>query len=115
MPGVTRHSSSAARPEGYLEHLRRIRRYLTHRYLVLHVEKLHWVTSADGPQYHSGYHELLDNAFELMRLVRSAVIYLIASIDQEERASRQNAEGFIAPVRVHPYRHYPLGAQDAPI
>ena len=93
---------------GYLEHLRDIRRYLTHRYLVLHAEKLHWLTSADGPEYHSGYHELLDHAIELMRLVRSAVIYLIAFIDQEERGKhQQNAEGFIAPMPVHPCRHYP--------
>jgi len=100
---------------GYFARLRDIRNYLTHRYLVLHVEKLHWLTSADGPEYHLGYHELLDHTIELMRLVRSAVIYLIAFIDQEERGKRQNAEGFIAPMPVHPYRHYPLGPQDAPI
>ncbi len=102
-------------PTGYLEHLRLTRDYLTHRYLVLHVEGLDWLTSADGPGYHSGYRQLLTNTIELMRLVRSAVIYLIAFIDREERAKRQDGEGSIAPMRVPPYRPYRLGPQDAPM
>jgi tetratricopeptide (TPR) repeat protein len=102
-------------PKGHLEHLRRIRDYLTHRYLVLHVEQLHWLTSADGRDYHSGYRELLDHSIALMQLVRSAVIYLIAFIDQEERAKRQDAQGSIAPMRVPPYRPYLQGPQDSPI
>jgi len=102
-------------PQGHVEHLRRIRDYLTHRYLVLHVEQLHWVTSADGPEYHSGYRELMVHTIELMQLVRSAVIYLIAFIDQEERERRQDLEGPVPNMHVAAYRPYPLGPQDAPI
>ena len=102
-------------PTGYLEHLRLTRDYLTHRYLVLHVEELHWLTSADGAGYHSGYRQLLRDTIELMRLVRSAVIYVIAFIDQEEHARRHQVEKPIAPMRVPPYKHYPLGPQEAPV
>lgn len=102
-------------PDGYLEHLRHIRDYLTHRYLVLHVEGLDWLTSADSPEYHSGYRQLLGQTIQLMQLVRSAVIYLIAFIDKEERAKRQDAQGIIPPMRVPPYRPYVLGPQDTPI
>jgi len=101
--------------EGYFGYLRDIRNHLTHQYLVLHVEKLHWLTSADDSRYHLGYHEFLDHAIELMRLVRSAVIYLIAFIDQEQRGKHKTQKGFIAPMTVHPYRYYPLDPQDAPI
>jgi tetratricopeptide (TPR) repeat protein len=102
-------------PQGYLQHLRRTRDYLTHRYLVLHVERLHWPTRAEPAQHHSGYRELLDHTIELMQLVRSAVIYLIAFIDQEERAKRRDAQGSIAASPVPLCRSYPLGPQDAPI
>lgn len=99
-------------PGGYLNHLRDIRNFLTHRYLVPHVERLHWLEAADGPEYHLGYRDLLDRTIQLMQLVRSATIYLIAFIDQEERSKHSDESQIIAPMLTYPTLHYPFGPQD---
>ena len=99
-------------PKGHLVKLRDIRNSLTHRYLVLHLESLHWLTSADSPKYHLGYREFLNYTIELMQLVRSAVIYMIAFIDKEERKKQEHQSGVIIPIVVPPYRHQSWGPAD---
>ncbi|MCQ3973999.1 MAG: hypothetical protein DPW09_11180 [Anaerolineae bacterium] len=102
-------------PGGYLNYLRDIRNRLTHRYLVPHVEMLHWQETADGPEYHLGYREFLDHTIQLMQLVRSAVIYIIAFIDQEEWIKFSNKNQFIPTMPTFSSTHYPFGPQDTPI
>jgi tetratricopeptide (TPR) repeat protein len=99
----------------YLSHLREIRNHLTHRYLVPHIEKIDWLTSVDSPEYHLGYRELLDRTIELLQLVRSAVIYLIAFIDQEERGKGGKENIHIVPQVLPPYRYYPFGPMDGTV
>ena len=101
-------------PRGYLEKLRHIRNSLTHRYLVLHTEDSQWLTNADGMEYHLGYREFLEYTIKLMQLVRSAVIYLIAFIDQEEQDKQQEENGLIGSMLVLPYRYHSWGPMDSP-
>ncbi len=64
---------------GYFESIRLTRHVLTHRYLVVHdAPQDSWKVSLDGPAYHIGYRELFKKALELLRLVRSAIIYMVA-------------------------------------
>ena len=107
--------SSDLAPEGYLSHLRQLRNCLTHRYLVPHVEAITWLTDADAPQYHLGYREFLDRAIELMQLVRSALIYLVAFIDREERVKYEKTRKLIPSLQVQAYRHDSPGPQDSTV
>lgn len=97
----------------YSNYLSELRNYSTHRYLVPHVEGFGWRMEADAEEYHIGYHELLEKTIELMRFVRSAVIYLIAFIDNEERRKRQNRPGLAVPMFVPLAKPYPIGPQDS--
>jgi len=92
---------------GYLEYLRTTRNLSTHCYLVPHSEGFSWREDADGAEYHMEYRDLFDRVTELLRLVRSAVIYLIAFIADEERRRHPNREG-IPPVPVFVYQPYPI-------
>jgi len=87
----------------HLEHLRGIRRFSTHRYLVPHVERISWIVEADGDAYHIEWHELVEKTIQLLRLVRSAVIYVIAFVDQEERKEKEEFQGVICPLFVPTY------------
>jgi len=88
---------------GHLEHLRDIRQFSTHRYLVPHVERISWIVEADGEAYHIDWHQLVDKTIQLLKLVRSAVIYLIAFSDQEERKEKEEFQGVIGPLFVPTY------------
>ena len=74
--------------------------------MIPHVEEINWVTEADGPDYHLGCKDLLRHTIELMRLVKAAVIYLIAFIDSKEQ--RQGKRGIVAPIPVPFYQPFPL-------
>jgi len=93
------------RPErdGHWGRLRRIRNALTHEYLIPHVEGMHWAIEADGPASHLYHRDLVEQTISLLQLVRAAIIYLIAFIDQEERKKRQASNDFIAPTSVNRY------------
>jgi len=84
--------------DGYWGHLRRTRNFLTHEYLILHIERIHWATDADKESLHLPYSEFVDQALDLFKLVRSVVIYLIAFIDLEERKKHDKSKGLIAPL-----------------
>ena len=101
-------------PEGSLRQLKVIRNLLAHRYLVLHIEGVHWTTEADSQKYHLGYREFFERTIELLQVVRSAVIYLIAFIDQEEQKKRPN-ERFLGTLLVPRYRYLFTGPLDSPI
>lgn len=83
--------------DGYWGHLRRTRNFLTHEYLILHSERIHWATDADRECLHLPYTEFVDQALDLFKLVRSIVIYLIAFIDLEERKKHDKSEGLVVP------------------
>lgn len=104
-------------PDGFLSALRTIRNCATHRYIVPHVmgdaEGDVWLACADGAQYHIGYGELLERSLELLSLVRSAIIYLIAFIDLEQRRKLAGSDGPIPQMPVQRYTHSPLGPQDS--
>ena len=100
--------------EGYLRKLKDIRNLLAHRYLVLHTEGLHWAAEADSQEYHLGYREFLDRTIELFQVVRSAVICLIAFIDQEEHPKQQQ-ERFVGTIPVPRHRHLFMGPFDSSI
>jgi hypothetical protein len=70
---------------------------------------------ADSISYHLGYRELLQNTLDLMRLVRSAVIYLIAFIDQEERKKLRDTKGIVPPIITFDYEHYSGSPQTSPL
>ena len=89
--------------DGYYGRLRRTRNALTHEYLMLHVEGMHWTAEADSPRLHMRYHDLVGQTVELLGLVRAAVIYLIALIDAEENKRRQATSGLIGPMPVSGY------------
>lgn len=91
--------------DGYLGHLRRTRNYLTHEYLILHVEKISWATEADSDTVHLIYSDFVDQVMEVLKLVRSAIIYLIAFIDLEERRKAGKTKGFIAPMYSTEFDH----------
>jgi len=94
--------SNPKQPEcdGYWGHLRRTRNSLTHEYLVPHVEGIGWTVEADKESLHLFYNDFVDQAVDLLQLVRAAVIYLIAFIDREERKKLQGAEGLVPPIYV---------------
>lgn len=83
--------------DGYWGYLRLTRNALTHEYLILHVEIIQWATDADKESLHLLYEDFVDQAVELLRLVRSVVIYLIAFIDLEERRKHKVSDGLIVP------------------
>ena len=101
--------------EDSLGYLSELRNYSTHRYLVPHVEALGWRTDVDAPEYHIGYRELLEKTIALMQLVRSAITYLIAFIDAEERRKRQNAHGLTVPMYMPRAQPFSIGPQDSGI
>ncbi len=84
--------------EGYWGYLRHTRNALTHEYLILHVERMHWATEADKDLLHMLYTEFVDQSLDLFKLVRSVVIYLIAFIDLEERKKHEKSDGLVAPL-----------------
>lgn len=92
----------------YYGHLRRIRNYTTHRYLIPHVELMGWMENIDGPEYHLTYTQLKDACIELMKVVRSAIIYLISCIDQEERQKHANSSSIIAPIYASRFKPFDL-------
>lgn len=96
----------------YLNYLSDLRHYSTHRYLVPHVEAFGWRTEADAAAYHVGYHELFEKTLQLMQLTRSAITYLIAFIDAEERRKRRGLPGPSVPMFMPLARPYPIDPQD---
>lgn len=102
-------------PGGFSDTLRNIRNSLTHRYLVPHSERIEWLESADSPKYHLGYREFFDRTIELLQLVRSAAIYLIAFIEQEEEKKHKDARGAIQLIQVQPYRPRSIGPEDSTV
>lgn len=72
--------------DDYLLPLKELRDSLTHIYLVPHIfQDGDWYVTSDHQKYHIGYKEFLDHTITLMQIVRAAVIYLVAFIDEEER------------------------------
>jgi len=84
--------------EGYWGYLRRTRNALTHEYLILHVERMHWAAEADKDSLHMFYSEFVDQSLDLFKLVRSVVICLISFIDLEERKKHKKLDGLVAPM-----------------
>lgn len=60
---------------------------------------------ADGEEYHLDYSELSQDCIESLHLARSAMIYLLAFVDETERAKRIPGR-LIAPLFTLPYKHY---------
>jgi tetratricopeptide (TPR) repeat protein len=89
---------------GHWGHLRQTRNSLTHEYLIPHIEGIGWATEADDESLHLFYADFVSQTTDLLRLVRAAVIYLIAFIDLEERRKSQASEGFVAPMHVAWYK-----------
>ncbi len=86
--------------DGYYGQLRRTRNSLTHEYLIPHVEGMGWSVEADDEKLHLFYADLVEQAKDLQRLVRAAIIHLIAFIDLEERRKHQCFDGLVAPMYV---------------
>jgi hypothetical protein len=100
--------------DSYLLPLKQLRNNLTHSYLVLHVfEDGEWHSTSDGPQYHIGYRELLDQTLRLMSIVRAAVIYLVAFIEQEERKRAISLKGAVAELGGWTHEPNSLGPEDS--
>lgn len=91
--------------DGYWGHLRRTRNALVHEYLILHLERSGWSTDADDKSLHMMYDEFVSQTFDLFKLIRSAIIYLIAMIDFEERKKYSNSNGLLAPLYTPNYDH----------
>ncbi len=92
-----------------LHHFTDLRNRSTHRYLVPHVETLRWPEDEREQGYHIDYGAFFERTLELMRLVRSAVVYLILFIDTEERKKKKRLEGTIAPMPFCRFTPYPYG------
>lgn len=86
--------------DGFYGHIRRIRNRLAHEYVVPHIEPLHWTSEADRPECHLAYEELVSETVTLMKLARTAVIYLIGFIDQEERRKTHAVNGPVGTIEV---------------
>jgi tetratricopeptide (TPR) repeat protein len=89
--------------DGYRGYLRRIRNVLTHEYLILHVDKNNWATEIDDETHHMLFSDFVDKVMELMVLVRSSIIYLIAFIDVSERKKKENSDEFVMPMVLPEY------------
>ena len=76
----------------------------THRYLVVHSEAWGWRDDADGREYHLGRGELVQDTVGLLKLVKSAVIYLIAFVSLQESEKLSKTSG---PVPRIVMRHHP--------
>lgn len=101
---------------GYFYRLRVLRNKLTHSYLILHYfQDCDWFTASDGEPFHIGYREFFSETIKLLQLVREAIIYLAAFIDQEERTKIARFEGKVA--EIGSWRSTPIdfGPQDSPI
>ena len=71
--------------QAHLEPIKLKRHISTHRYLIPHVlSKDGWRVTLDSPHYHTGYKELFAEVVELLRVVRSAVLYLVAFVNEKE-------------------------------
>jgi tetratricopeptide (TPR) repeat protein len=98
------------RRDGFWSRLRDIRNRITHRYLVPHTENCGlWNVECDSLDYHIGYDELALKTIEILRIVRCAVVYLIAFIDTMERGKLADPKGVVPPIYVPPYVHFPQG------
>lgn len=89
--------------DGYWGKLRRTRNSLTHEYLILHVEGTDWPREADGAHLHLHYVDFAEQTIHLLQLVRAAIIYLVAFIDEEERKKHRSSAGFVASMTVRRY------------
>lgn len=72
-------------PSGEYYHLRNKRNHITHRYLIAHHQNDSWREDIDGEEYHIDYDQLYNDSMQLFKVVKSALIYLIAFISFEER------------------------------
>ena len=82
--------------DGYQGYLRRTRNALTHEYLILHVEEINWSIEADDKALHMSVDKFVDQVMELIKVTRSAIIYLIAFIDINERRKHEEDQGIVA-------------------
>jgi len=89
--------------EGNARELRLMRNRLTHEYLLPHLERIAWVPEADGEEKHILWGEMFQKTVTLLKLVRSAIFYLIAFIDTEERKRHSVDIGFVAPMSASRY------------
>jgi tetratricopeptide (TPR) repeat protein len=100
--------------DGHLLHLKDMRDTLTHKYLVPHTfQDSEWYVTSDGKQYHLGYKELLDHTISLMQVVRAAVIYLVAFIEQEERKKTNNSQRRVVNIRGQIHKPENLNPEDS--
>jgi tetratricopeptide (TPR) repeat protein len=72
-------------PSGEYYHLRNKRNHITHRYLIPHHQSDGWREDIDSKEYHVDYYQLYNDTLQLLKAVKSALIYLIAFISFEER------------------------------
>jgi tetratricopeptide (TPR) repeat protein len=76
-------------PDGFMKLARRIRNFSTHRYLVPHEMPAGWRQELDGNDYHIDYRQLYSETLRLLQIVKSAMVYLIAFVDQNERQKKK--------------------------
>lgn len=92
--------------DGDLEYFSVSRHYLTHRYLVPHIDSMFWQDGSDNPDHHIDYGDLISDTIEIMSLVRNAVIYLIAFINEFEGSKRSASERPSLPMYMPRYRSH---------
>lgn len=93
--------------KGHFGYLRRTRDYLTHRYLVPHEFGMVLMTDVDGDDYHLAYEDFKAQTLQVIQHARSAVIYLIAAIGEEERKKHVGMSGLCPPIMVPRYEAHP--------
>jgi hypothetical protein len=92
--------------DGFLERLRKMRNVSTHRYIVTHIERIHQVLPDESPENHIDHIDLFNSTLELLKLVRSAIVYLIAFIQMEEqRRHPPSLDRKEIPIIAPEYRH----------
>ena len=90
--------------DNHLHYFKEMRDNLTHIYLVPHsFQDSEWYAASDNQKCHIGYRDFFDHTVTLMQIVRAAVIYLVAFIDEKERKRmlRSKTPAFSTGIRRH--------------
>ena len=84
---------------GHYRRIQDIRNVSVHERLVVHDSTLtDWDDKED--RYNIGYDTMVSETIKLLHLVKSAVIYLINFVQQEERKKEKDIKGMIGPISV---------------
>ena len=93
--------------DGDWSDLRRLRNDLTHQYVSLHVEGGNFQDEPDGAQKHLMYGQMYKKAVELLQVIRSAIIYLMAFTHYEYLEKRSSMKGIIGIQELSDQEDYP--------